>query len=257
MPDTNTEGSNINEDSMSEGYTATLTATRYDKGYDITREMLIDDLQGVFGGAGKVGGMVVGNAPQQLGKGFAQREEVSAAGVLTGGFGNTGYDGQATFSNSHPLADSSSVADNLASGALNPANLKTAITLGRTDSLDEAGLKSVVRFKYLVVPPALEFTANEILGSSLQAYEMSNTANSLGGLQIKVNDFFPATSDTYRNSNWFLISNDIDNIMFGWLEDPQFEVQKTPRRVDYFALGYMRFAVGTINFRGLIGSTGA
>lgn len=257
MPAANTEGAPINEDSMSAGDTASLTAVRYDKGYDITYEMIREDLYGVLGGMGKTkGGAVSTNAPQQMGKGFAHREEVQAAAVLTGGFGNTGYDGVATFSDSHPLADSASTADNLASGALTPTNLKAAITLGRTDNYDEAELLNIARFKYLIVPPALEFTAAEILGSAKQAFEFSNTENSIGGLEIKVNDFMQFTGDTYAASNWFLASPDIDNLMFGWMDKPWFNVEKTPRSVDFFAYGYMKFSVGVINWRGLVGSTG-
>lgn len=44
MWDTNTEGNTINEDQMSQGETATLTAVRYDKGYSVTWELVQDDL---------------------------------------------------------------------------------------------------------------------------------------------------------------------------------------------------------------------
>jgi hypothetical protein len=256
MPIANTEGGTINETSMSEGDTATLTSTRYDLGYDITHEMCKQDLSGVLAGGGMINGVAVDNAPQTLGRGFAQKEELEAAKVLADGFGNTGYDGVSTFNNSHPLADSSNTFDNLASGALTPTNLKNAIILGRKNARTEDGLLTIARYKYLVVPPELVFTAEEIVGASNQAYEMSNTPNAIGGLEIKVNDYLPETGGTYATTNWFLISPDVKNLIFGWYERPWFDVEKTQRTVDFFAYGYMHFATGCVNARGVIGSTG-
>lgn len=257
MPSSNTEGSTINVDSMSEGYQASYTSSRWDKGYYITHELLTQDLTGVFGGAGLVGKSVVNNAPQQLGKGFAVREEVQAVKLYTDGFGNTGYDGEATFSASHPLTDAAGTASNLVSGALTPTTLKTAITLMRTDSVDEADLISVIRPKYLVVPPALEWVANETLLSQKQAYEFSNTKNSITALEPIVMDYMASTGSTYAATNWFVLSRDVDNFIFGWLERPWFTVQEVAQSPDLFCYGLMNFGTGCVNFRGVVGSTGA
>jgi len=257
LPESNVEGGTINEDSMSEGDTATLTAVRYDKGYRITYEMLKDDLQGVFGGAGMRGRAVVRNAPMQMGKAFRQNEEVKAAYALTNGFGDTGYDGVSTFSASHPLADNAATKSNLISGALSPATVKEAIELVRTDTVDEANLISVVRPKLLVVAPGSMFTAAEVLGSTLQSGEMSNTPNAIGDIRPFVWDFLTQTGSTYAATNWFVVSHDVDNALFGWNDKTWFDVEKQSGTVDYLAYGYQKFAAGIVNWRGLVGSTGA
>ncbi len=257
MPEANDEGQNIHVDSMSEGESVSYTSTRYDKGYYITHEQVAYDLSGVWGGAGRVGKTTVNDAPQYFGKAFAAREEVEAAKLLTDGFANTGYDGVATFNASHPLTDSSETASNLVSGALSPATLKTGITLMRTDSVDEADILSVVVPRKLVVPPALEFKAHEIMSSERQAYETSNTTNSITSLDIKVMDFMAKTGSTYAATNWFLVSNDVENLIFGWLEKPWFDSQIVQQSPDLFCYMFMHFATATVNWRGLVGSTGA
>ncbi|HYD91735.1 MAG TPA: hypothetical protein VEA37_09650, partial [Flavobacterium sp.] len=61
---TNTEGNTINEDKMSQGQTATMTAVRYDKGYELTWELIQDDLYNVMKGIGK------GGSAKALGRGL-------------------------------------------------------------------------------------------------------------------------------------------------------------------------------------------
>lgn len=256
LPQANTEGNTIHVDTMSEGEEASYTSVRYDQGYYITHEMMNFDLSGVWGGAGQMGKTKVDNAPQRLGKGFAQLEEIEVAKLFTDGFSNTGYDGKATFASDHPLADSSDTASNLATGALTPDNVKLAITQMRTATVDEAGLLSVVKPKKLVVPPALEFTANEIMRSEKQAYEMSNTTNSISEMDVFVADFLAKTTGTYKNTNWFLWSDDVENLILGWLERPWFDTQVVPQKVDLFCFGYAHFATACVNWRGLVGSTG-
>lgn len=258
LPQSNSEGSTINQTTMSAGDTATLTSQRYDMGYEITHEMRNQDLYDVWGGAGKMGDTIVNDAPQKIAKSFINREELSAAGIFTGGFADTGYDGYATFYASHPLADSDSTASNLVSGALTPATLKDAITLMRSNNVDEANLVNVIIPKLLLIPYGLEFKAAEILGSEKQAYEFANTKNVIGGIDYFVSDYIARTGDTNAATNWFLISHDVENAVFGKLEDTWFDAHKLQMTAnDVFAFGYTHFGVGIVNWRGLVGSTGA
>ena len=123
--DTNSEGNTINEDSFSQGNEATFTAVRYDKGYELTWELVKDDLYNVMKGIGK------GGSAKALGMGLSATIETVCANVLNNGFSNTGYDATSLFSNSHPLADSTSTGDNLTTGALTDATLKNALILLR------------------------------------------------------------------------------------------------------------------------------
>lgn len=242
--DKNTEGNTINEDTMSEGDEITFTADRYDKGYEVTWELVKDDYHGVLNGKGK------GNTAQNLAAGLNATVETLAAGILNNGFSNTGYDGVSLFNNSHPLTDSASTCDNLASGALTYANLKSALTLMR-QQVNEAGIQIVCIPDKLIVPNELEFTAKEILNSTKVAGELSNTETQTPGLKLVVMDYL--TSSTA----WFLQAKGIENLVYKWRERPWFDSQVIPKKVDRFFFGFMRACAGYRNWRGLCGSTGS
>ncbi|RAV22207.1 Mu-like prophage major head subunit gpT family protein [Paenibacillus contaminans] len=239
----NTEGNTINEDEMSEGEVASFEAQRRDKGYTVTWELTKDDLYGVLGGRG------VGGSAKQLARGLRNTLERDAANVLNNGFANTGYDGAALFSNSHPLVDSSSVGDNLTTGALTPGNLKLGQTLMR-NQVNQAGIKIQARAKRLITGPDLEFTALEITKSTNQAFEMSNTKNVIEGL-------LPIVMDEIDGDSWFLQDPNIDNLLFLFRERPWYDSQKLQKSVDFFMFGFTRYDVGYCDYLGLVGSQGA
>jgi|SRR3972149_2806121 len=239
----NTEGNTINEDQMSQGDTVTFTASRFDKGYDVTWELVQDDLYNVMKGIGK------GGSAKALGRGLRATIETQAANVLNNGFSNTGYDGVALFSNSHPLADSSSLGDNLTTGALSDASLKNGLILMR-DQRDEANVRIMAMSKKLIVPPELEYTAKATVSSNGPAGELSNDTNTVPRLDICVLDYLSSSTA------WYLQASNFDNLMFMWREKAFFDSEKIQKTVDYFMYGYTRFAQGYVDFRGLVGSTG-
>ncbi|MFT9498251.1 Mu-like prophage major head subunit gpT family protein [Anaerosolibacter sp.] len=239
----NTEGNTINEDQMSQGDTATFTARRFDKGYEVTWELVQDDLYNVMKGIGK------GGSAKALGRGLRATIENDAASVLNNGFANTGYDGVSLFSNSHPLADSASTVDNLASGALSDATLKDAMILMR-DQRDEANIRIMAMPKQLIVPPELEYIAKAIVNSSGPSGELSNDTNTVPKLEIVCMDYLSSATA------WFLRDKNIENLMFLWREKAIFDSQKIQKTVDQFMFGYARWDNGYTDFRGLVGSTG-
>lgn len=240
----NTEGNTINEDEMNEGEKVTFTARRFDKGYSVTWELIQDDLYGVIQqGRGK------GGSAKWLGRGLRQTIETDVANIINNGFSNTGYDGVALFSNSHPLADSATNGDNLFTGALTPANVKSGMTLMR-NTVDEANLKIQITPKILWGGPDQEFTILEMLQSTNQAFEESNTKNVVSGLKPLILDYITGT--TYG------LKGDFDeNLCFLWREKPIFDSQKIQKTIDMFMYGYARFDSGYKNYRGINASTGA
>lgn len=239
----NSEGNTINEDQMSQGPVATFVARRFDNGYTVTWELTKDDLYGVFNGRG------VGGNARGLGNGLRTLEETESANVINNGFSNIGYDGVPLFASNHPLEDSSDVLDNLATGALTPANLKSAMTKMR-NQVNGAGHKIQARANQLIVGPDLEFTAKEIVGSNLQAYEQSNTKNVIEGLT-------PIIMDYIEGDTWVIKDSSYENLAFLVRESEWFDSQKLPKTVDFFMFGYKRFDVGYFDVRGIVGSAGA
>jgi phage major head subunit gpT-like protein len=242
MWDRNNEGNTINETEINQGFTATLEAERYDQGYEVTWELVRDDLYNVMKGLGN-GGSAAG-----LAYGLQARVEKAVADVVNNGFTVAGYDGVPLFSDSHPLSDSVQLGDNLITGALDPTNLKAGMTRLR-QQINPAGLKIMARAKELVVGPDLEFTAKEITQSTLQAFEESNTKNVIQGVT-------PVVMDYIEGNKWILRDPKFQNITLGWRDKPFFDSYQIPKTVDWFYFGYARFVAAHVHFLGLVASTG-
>jgi hypothetical protein len=243
MWDLNSEGNTINEDAMSEGDTATFTALRYDKGYSVTWELVRDDLYNVMKGMGKRGSATA------LGKGIRVRIETLCADVINDGFATTtGYDGVYLFSNSHPLADSASLGDNLITGAISDTTVKSAMTQPR-DCVDEANLKVAARGNIVWAASNKEWDVYTILGSDKVAGVADNDKNVLTGIRPVIMDYL---TDNY----WGVADSNFENLKFMWRDQPIFDSQPLSKTVDYFMYGAARCAAGYVDWRGLVGSTG-
>lgn len=243
----NTEGSKFNHDKFDEGDIASFEAKRFDKAYELTWELVQDDLYNVMKGIGK------GGSAKGLGRGLRATEETEAASIITGGFSNVGYDGKPLFATDHPLINSSSVCSNLISGALTDENLKRAMTLMRQQK-DEAGIVISASAKRLVVCPELEFQAKAIVNSILQSGTNYNDVNTLPNLEVVVWDFL--SDPTGATMPWFIQDPSFENLLFLRREEPIFDSEKIEDQMDYRMYGYTRFDVGYCDWRGLVGSTG-
>lgn len=237
----NTEGNTINEDEMHEGETATFTAARYDKGYSLTWELVMDDLYNVMKGLGK------GGSAKALGKGLRVLIETLCANVINTGFANTGYDGTSLFSNSHALVEGGTC-DNLITGAPSDTTVKDGLTLMRNQK-DEAGLKIQAVADRLWAAANLEWIIYTILESKGPAGDLSNDGNVIPKLT-------PVIMDYLTDGYWGLQDSTFDNLKFKWREKPIFDSQPIPKTVDTFVYGYSRFTAGYEDWRGLIGSAG-
>ena len=243
----NTEGSKFNHDKFDEGEKAVFEARRFDKAYQITWELVQDDLYNVFKGIGK------GGSAKGLGRSLRAREETESASVISNGFANVGYDGKALFAKDHPLINSTSTCSNLIEGALTDESLKAALTLMSLQK-DEAGIPIVARATQLVVCPELEFTAKAIVNSVLQSGTNNNDVNTVPNLKIIV---WPYLSDpTGATKPWFIQDTTLDNLLFLRREEPIFDSEKIQDQMDYNMYGYTRFDVGYCDWRGLVGSKG-
>lgn len=244
---TNTEGSAFQESSFGEGNKASFEAKRYDNSYVLTWELMQDDQYNVMKGIGK------GGSAKGLGRSLRATEETDTAKVITGGFGNTGYDGKALFAADHPLASASGTCSNLITGALTDENLKKAMTLMRKQ-VDEAGVPISASAKQLVVCPELEFVAKAIVNSILQAGTNNNDVNTVPNLNIIVWDYLSDPDGT--NKPWFIQDTSIDNLLFLRREEPIFGSERIQAKMDYRMYGYTRYDCGYCDWRGLVGSQG-
>lgn len=243
----NTEGSKFNHDKFDEGEVASFEAKRYDKAYQLTWELVQDDLYNVMKGIGK------GGSAKGLGRGLRATEETETSKVITNGFSNVGYDGKALFATDHPLINSSSTCSNLIEGRLTDETLKLAMTLMRQQK-DEAGIIISASAKQLVVCPELEFQAKALVHSMLQAGTNNNDINTIPNLEVVVWDYL--SDPTGLTQPWFIQDTSLDNLLFLRREEPIFGSEKIQDQMDYNMYGYTRFDVGYCDWRGLVGSKG-
>lgn len=239
--DVKNPGQNINEEDMAKGDEVSYVHTAYAKMIQVEREFADDDMYGV-----------VEKLPRQLGIGGRATVETTAAAILNNAFAVNGYDGVPLFSDSHPLIKGG-VADNLMSAsALNDANLKTGITMMRTNMKTEEGLKMQARAKKLIVSPDLEFTAMTLLQSAGVVGSPNNDTNVLKGR------LSPVVLDYLTDTNaWFLMDPAIAQLIFFWRVKPEFKQSENFDGMVAKYRGYLRFSVGYSDWRGIIGNAGA
>ena len=188
----------------------TYTHKAFTKGFMIGRELFDDEQYGQMKKMAKA-----------LARAGRAKVEKDAMLTLINGFKKEGhaiYDGEALFSNAHPLADSDKKGKNLATGALTEANLKKAMQIMR-ETVDEAG--NLVQFipDTLVVPPALEHVAKVIINSSQVPGSGDNDVNTVkGAMKIKVMDYLGATAGG-SDTAWFIMDSSRHELNFFWRID--------------------------------------
>lgn len=193
----------------------------------------------------------VENMTKDAGHGARNTVETNSAQVLDNAFTTNIYDGVPLISASHPNRGAlGGTQSNLATGALNDANLKAGIVLFRQQK-DEAGKQIMQRPSKLIVNQALQFTAAAVLQSALQSGTANNDTNTLPSLKI-VDLLF--TSST---TAWFLQANR-HQMQHYWRVPVEFK--RRPYMTDNMAWiwdGYFRDAYAVEDWRGIVGSTGA
>ena len=209
------------------------------QGFQVERKMVDDEQYGV-----------INKMPKDLARAGRYKVEMDAASVLNKGFEGSGYDQKPLFAKDHPLLKSGETCSNLIEGELNVENLKKAIIAMRNFK-DEAGKKVVYKADTLIVPPALEFKAIELLNSINQADSELNNVNSLKGkLKIVVLDFLE--SDTA----WFVMDSARHELNFFWRVRPEFKQAEDFDTLVAKYRGYMRYSYGYSDYRGIVGSKG-
>lgn len=165
------ENSPMRYDQPVPGFSKTFTHLQYGLGFRISRIMVDDDRFAL-----------IDKMSSELGRSAKETIEIAAASTLNNGFSSSynGPDGVPLFSASHPIVKTGAVQANLLSPALDldQAALETMLTLFRTMK-DPSGKRARVKPGQLIVPPQLEFTAAEILESSMRSDTPNNAVNAL------------------------------------------------------------------------------
>lgn len=113
------------------------------------------------------------------------------------------------------------------------------------------GLLAPLELKKIVIPEDLYFRANRILKSEQQNDSANNAINILKGMGIEIvsNPYFTSTT------NWWGVSNAENGLRWVWREKPKFREHNNEDALTATYSGYMRFAYGWTDPRGVYGSS--
>lgn len=241
---------------LSPGLERVYVHEAFTQGFMVTREMYDDDQYRQFE-----------KMPAAMARSGRAKLETDTMLPLINGFDKATapiYDGEALFSDKHPLLEMDYVenedapyGDNLATGALTADNLKAALVKMR-QTVDEVGNLIQLKATKLIVPPVLEDTAKRlIMSTQLPGTDFNDTNVYLSGagIQIVVLDYLGASAGG-SDTAWYLQDGNRHQLNFFWRVRPEF---KWNEDFDTFVAkyrGYMRYSYGVSDWRGLVGSTG-
>lgn len=202
-------------------------------GFAITREALDDNLyKDQF-------------SPQSMGllKSFAQTKDIFGANLLNNGTvynSNIGGDGVALFSTAHPIDNGVYANRPAVDMDLNEGSLETALNTIRVFP-DQAGLISMVRGRKMVVPIALQWTAERLTKTELRTNTANNDVSAIyttGAVPegYVVNEFLTS------NYAWFVLTTVEDGLNYYDRVPFEMDLQVDPTTGNLLVVGYERYA---------------
>lgn len=235
------EGAAIQYGKVEQAYQTTITNRTWANGYEVTLEATKYDLYGVISSA----------KAKELARTMREAEEARAILCFNNAFTTNLADGAPLCTNSRPLRNvPGTFNDTLTTGVLSPDNLKTALMMfplfmnhqgGPMKSKCTDGLTNVVNM----------MTVEEIMGSTLKAYELSNTPNKLP----KINWHY----STYLTSQtaWFLWDNAFEHVLFQWFMKTVFDSDEDKISTKNLYLNSIAiYNTGVLPNIGIVGSQG-
>ncbi len=188
-----------------------------------------------------------------LKKSMAQTKEILGASVLNNAFSANFPigDGKSLINLNHPI-DGGVVANGATVGQdLNEASLEAAI-ITMQQFKDQAGLIVETKPEKLIVPPALQFVADRLLGSQFRVNTANNDISSLYN-QSSVPKGWRCNQFLTSTANWFLLSDAPDSFKHYVREAIETDVYTDFTSDNLLAKAVERYSFGVSNFRGVYG----
>lgn len=203
-----TQGQSVTYNDPKQNWVHRLTHVAYGLGFVVTREMFEDDQYKKMGGFTRALARSVRHSIEQTG-----------ANVLIRAFDSTykGGDGLELCSTAHLLGAGGTYQNELTTAAdLDATSLEQAlIDLG--DMVDDAGLLMRAMPKRLIVPNELSWTAQKLLGSSLDPDSANNAIN-------PANNLMPFTTWNFLTDPdaWFITTDVPNGLVYYMRRRPDF-----------------------------------
>jgi len=241
------EGSSINYDAATETFTARYTHETLALAFSITEEAIEDNLYD----------RLASRYTKALARSMANAKQVKAANVLNRAFNSsyTGGDGLELCSTAHVIVSGTEQNELSTAADLNETSLEQAM-IDIAALTDERGLKIAAKGMKMVVPSALQFTAERLMKSTQRVGTSDNDINAVVSMGMipqgyTVNHYLTDTDA------WF-IKTDVPNGLKHFVRAPiktAMEGDFDSGNVRYKARE--RYSFGWSDWRGIFGSPGA
>jgi hypothetical protein len=240
------EGSGVSYDNAQETFTARYTNETIALAFAITEEAIEDNLYD----------RLASRYTKALARSMAQTKQVKGAAPLNNGFGTfTSGDGVSLFNTSHTTI-AGSFSNTLATAAdLNETSLEQSL-IDIAAMTDERGLKIAAKGMKMIIPSALQFTAERLMASAGRVGTADNDINAIKSMGMIPQGY--VVNNFLTDTDAFYITTDVPNGMKHFERTPlstKMEGDFDTGNVRYKARE--RYVFGVSDPRGIFASPGA
>ena len=241
------EGSGVNYDTAQESFTARYTHETLALAFSITEEAIEDNLYD----------RLASRYTKALARSMANAKQVKAANVLNNAFDSsfTGGDGVELCSAVHPIVAGTFKNELSTAADLNETSLEQSL-IDIAAMTDERGLKIAAKGTKMIIPSALQFTAERLMKSQGRTGTADNDINAVGSMGMIPQGY--TVNHYLTDTDAFFIKTDVPNGLKMFVRAPI----KTAMEGD-FETGNVRYkarerySFGFSDPRGIFGSPGA
>lgn len=224
--------------------TVRMTIISYGLGYELSQEIMDDDLYNVVGRP----------ASEMLAQSGRDTEERQGWGLLNGSFTTVkSYDNLSIINTAHTLANGATYANAPAAAQAFSFTAIQASLERQMLMVNERGIRVRQVPNKVIVPVQLSWVADEILGATGKPYTADNTPNVLAKGKVGL---APITSPYLTSTTAWWTQAPNHKLMFFWRKKPEMDkdYDKKARVASFF--NFFRFGTAAFDWRGLDGSTG-
>ena len=241
------EGTSISFDSAQETFTARYTHETLALAFAITEEAIEDNLYD----------RLASRYTKALARSMANTKQVKAANVLNNAFSSSaaGGDGKELCATDHPIVAGTDRNELSVAADLNETSLEQSL-IDIAAFTDERGLKIAAQGVKLIIPSALQFTAERLMKSAGRTGTADNDINAVVSKGMVPQGY--VVNHYLTDTDAFFIKTDVPNGLKHFVRAPMktaMEGDFTTGNVRYKARE--RYSFGFSDWRGIFGSPGA
>ena len=241
------EGTSVNFDNATESFTARYSHETVALAFSITEEAVEDNLYD----------KISTRYTKALARSMAHTKQVKAANVLNNGFNSsfTGGDGVELFSSAHPTTSGNQRNELATASDLNETSLEQAM-IDIAAFADDRGLKVAAKARKMIIPSALQFTADRLMASAGRTATSDNAINAIRNMGMIPEGY--VVNNYLTDTDAFFIKTDVPNGMKHFQRAPvatSMEGDFETGNVKYKARE--RYSFGFSDWRGMFASEGA